>query len=120
MNGIQTVWKTFPDAPATTSVTIKDYIQEAYDTWAKAPTYVLLIGDYEACQDLVAGGSASDSVTRIALDNGFSHLGRFSVDYRDHFGESPRETLALREGAGRRRAVAERTDPLPGNLCMVD
>ena len=34
-----------------------------------------------------------ESVTQIALAGGFSHLGRFSVDYRKRFGETPVETL---------------------------
>ncbi len=34
-----------------------------------------------------------DTVTSIALDCGFSHLGRFSQAYRRAFGESPSETL---------------------------
>ena len=42
---------------------------------------------------LVAADSSCGQVTRIAVDNGYTHLGRFSVDYRKHFGESPRETL---------------------------
>jgi AraC family ethanolamine operon transcriptional activator len=33
------------------------------------------------------------SVTRLAMKWGFFHLGRFSVEYRDLFGESPGETL---------------------------
>ncbi len=33
------------------------------------------------------------SVTRIALETGFGHLGRFSAAYKDSFGESPSETL---------------------------
>jgi AraC-like DNA-binding protein len=33
------------------------------------------------------------SVTDIALDWGFMHLGRFSVEYRRRFGESPSQTL---------------------------
>jgi AraC-like DNA-binding protein len=36
---------------------------------------------------------APTTVARIALDWGFSHLGRFSVEYRNRFGESPSETL---------------------------
>ena len=40
----------------------------------------------------------SRSVTEIATEWGFSHLGRFAVEYRAHFGESPSETR------GRRRA----------------
>lgn len=37
--------------------------------------------------------AADDSVTDVALRWGFSHLGRFSADYRAEFGELPRETL---------------------------
>ncbi len=43
---------------------------------------------------LVAGVASRDQVTQIALNNGITHLGRFSVDYREHFGESPSATLA--------------------------
>ncbi|MGI9286932.1 MAG: helix-turn-helix domain-containing protein [Pseudomonadales bacterium] len=47
-----------------------------------------------ARQALLARDPSYHSVTQIALDNGFGHVGRFSVDYRKHFGESPRETRA--------------------------
>lgn len=33
------------------------------------------------------------TVTSVALDSGFEHLGRFSAGYRERFGESPSETL---------------------------
>jgi AraC-like DNA-binding protein len=33
------------------------------------------------------------AVAHIATNNGFHHLGRFSVAYRSYFGESPSETL---------------------------
>lgn len=33
------------------------------------------------------------SVTEVAYSSGFSHLGRFSTEYRQLFGETPRETL---------------------------
>lgn len=33
------------------------------------------------------------SVTDVALNHGFSHLGRFAREYRRYFGKSPRETL---------------------------
>lgn len=36
----------------------------------------------------------SATVTTIALRYGFLHLGRFSADYKNTFGESPSETLA--------------------------
>ncbi len=40
---------------------------------------------------LLAGQDSS--VSQLALRWGFTHLGRFSVLYRKHFGESPSETL---------------------------
>lgn len=39
------------------------------------------------------------SVTEIAISFGFTHLGRFSVAYRRHFGESPSQTLKRRKHA---------------------
>ncbi len=36
------------------------------------------------------------NVTEVALDYGFTHLGRFSSDYRKMFGELPSETLRQR------------------------
>ena len=39
-----------------------------------------------------------DSVTTIAFHWGFCHLGRFSVEYRKRYGETPSETL--RRGRG--------------------
>lgn len=41
-----------------------------------------------------ACSKADGTVARIALDHGFSHLGRFSGAYRNHFGELPSDTLA--------------------------
>lgn len=35
------------------------------------------------------------TVASIATQNGFNHIGRFSVEYRRHFGISPRETLSV-------------------------
>lgn len=36
------------------------------------------------------------SITAIAMGLGFSHMGRFSVEYRRRFGESPSQTLKTR------------------------
>jgi len=47
---------------------------------------------------LVLADPARDSVTAIAMQHGHAHLGRFSVEYRERFGESPRTTLSRQAG----------------------
>jgi len=46
-----------------------------------------------AYRDLIAAHPSRDTVTAIAERNGCSHLGRFSSDFRERFGQLPRETL---------------------------
>jgi AraC-like DNA-binding protein len=46
-----------------------------------------------ARRDLIDAEPGETDVTRVALRYGFAHLGRFAVDYRRMFGESPSETL---------------------------
>jgi AraC family ethanolamine operon transcriptional activator len=53
-----------------------------------------------ARRDLADADPSSHTVTWIAMENGFSHLGRFSVDYRAYFGESPSETMAAMKVQG--------------------
>jgi AraC-like DNA-binding protein len=43
--------------------------------------------------DLLGGDPRSVTVTTIATNWGFAHLGRFSVNYRQTYGESPSQTL---------------------------
>lgn len=51
-----------------------------------------------AHRDLDALHPSYDTVTAIALQHGFTHLGRFSVEFRERFGESPSELLAMHAG----------------------
>ncbi|MCP4061201.1 MAG: AraC family transcriptional regulator [Pseudoalteromonas sp.] len=44
----------------------------------------------------LTGGKAIRNVTEVALNYGFTHLGRFSSDYRKMFGELPSETFRRR------------------------
>ena len=64
---------------AASRVALKDWTQ----------TYTLL----SPRRDLFVANPAEASVTRIARRYGFDHLGRFAVDYRSVFGESPSDTL---------------------------
>jgi len=62
----------------------------------------------QARADLEAPGR-NTSVTIVAYDCGFSHLGRFAQEYARRFGESPSETLrrARRRWAEPARGVPE-------------
>lgn len=52
-----------------------------------------LIRLHQLRRALIHAFPESSQVTVLAVDHGFSHLGRLSVDYRNLFGESPRTTL---------------------------
>jgi transcriptional regulator GlxA family with amidase domain len=56
------------------------------------------------------GAGRETSVTGVAFDCGFNHLGRFAGEYTRRFGESPSETLrrARRRQAGSAPAFTER------------
>ncbi len=48
----------------------------------------------DACYKHLHGSEpGTTTVTRVAMSHGFEHLGRFSIAYKDTFGESPSETL---------------------------
>jgi AraC-like DNA-binding protein len=49
---------------------------------------------FHARQVLLEADRKLTTVTRVAADFGFSELGRFSVEYRKAFGESPSQTLS--------------------------
>jgi AraC-like DNA-binding protein len=44
-------------------------------------------------RDALRCAESEENVTGIAMSLGFNHMGRFSVEYRRRFGESPSETL---------------------------
>ena len=58
--------------------------------------YLKMLRLNAARRSLVAVRGNGTTVADVALQHGFTHLGRFSVDFKDRFGESPSETLGLR------------------------
>jgi AraC-like DNA-binding protein len=55
--------------------------------------YLWLRRMHLARRALVRAAPGTSTVTRIAADHGFWELGRFAVEYRTLFGDSPSETL---------------------------
>jgi AraC-like DNA-binding protein len=54
---------------------------------------------FERARARLLSADATTTVSGAALDSGFAHLGRFSVEYRQRYGESPSDTLARARGA---------------------
>jgi AraC-like DNA-binding protein len=51
---------------------------------------------FVAARCALLAADPQDSVTTIALRCGFGHLGRFAIEYRRRYGETPSQTLRRR------------------------
>ena len=58
-------------------------------------------------REALSRAEPEESVTAIAASWGFGHLGRFSIEYRRRFGESPSETLRRNRPYRKMRVVEE-------------
>jgi len=74
----------------------------------KTPQAVLRDIRFERAHEDLLRASSTCTVTDIALRYAFAHLGRFSVEYRERFGEKPSETLLRR----RKFLAQPRTNPI--------
>lgn len=63
------------------------------DAYGHGPCHWHQLARLNRARSALLQGDTHDSVTDIALRLGFGHLGRFSVTYRNVFGECPRDTL---------------------------
>ncbi len=66
------------------------------DTRGVSPMRFVRNARFTRVREALLSASPDDSVTAIALGLGFTHMGRFSVEYRKRYGESPSETLRKR------------------------
>lgn len=58
-----------------------------------APIHYLRSVRMEGARSDILKGRDQHNITSIAMKWGFSHLGRFSIEYKRRFGESPSDTL---------------------------
>lgn len=63
------------------------------DAYGHGPCHWHQLARLNHARSALLHADSHDSVTDIALRLGFGHLGRFSVMYRNVFGECPRDTL---------------------------
>ena len=78
-----------------------------------APMAYLKAFRLDKARQILQSGEVSGKagVTKIALDIGFSHLGRFAQDYRFRFGELPSATAKMTTGGrAETRSRPERSD----------
>lgn len=55
--------------------------------------YLRLVRLHQLHERLLAATSAEASITELAGELGFTHMGRLSTAYLKHFGEYPKQTL---------------------------
>lgn len=70
--------------------TLQDCFRRELQT---TPTAYLRACRLDAAHRTLRSAAPGVSVTTVALEHGFVHLGRFAADYRSRFGESPSTTL---------------------------
>lgn len=63
------------------------------DSKGTSPMRYLRNARFDKARQALLQAEPGDSVTAIAMAWGFGHLGRFAVEYRARFGESPSDTL---------------------------
>jgi AraC-like DNA-binding protein len=70
------------------------------DTRGISPMRFVRNARFTRVREALLRAEPDESVTAIALGLGFTHMGRFSVEYRKRYGESPSETLRKRRAEG--------------------
>lgn len=75
-------------------------VRTVYNQFSKhfglTPRLYMKNAKLKSLREELVGNPKVRNVTEIALDYGFTHLGRFSSDYRKMFGELPSETFKRR------------------------
>ena len=84
---------TVGDVAAAAGVTHRTLYKHFHDTRGTSPMRYARDCRFAEVREALLQACPQDSVTTIAVQWGFCHLGRFSVEYRKRYGELPSETL---------------------------
>jgi transcriptional regulator GlxA family with amidase domain len=85
-----------PDITAAAGVPGRTLLEHFRRYKGVSPMGYLRRARFAKMREALCSAEPEESVTRIAMGQGFSRIGRFSVEYRRRFGESPSETLRQR------------------------
>lgn len=91
---------TLSDLVAAAGVPGRTLFKHFRDSKGVPPMRYLRYARLERVRQALSRAEPGQSVTDIALSFGFSHLGRFSIEYRKRFGESPSATLRQQRISG--------------------
>ena len=82
-----------PEIVAASGVPGRTLIQHFRDFRGTSPMQYLRTARFERVREALRRAEPEERITEIATQWGFSHMGRFAVDYRRRFGETPSATL---------------------------
>lgn len=82
-----------PEIVTAAGIPGRTLLQHFRDFKGTSPMRYLRAARYQKVREELCRAEPEESITEIAAKWGFSHLGRFSVEYRRRFGESPSATL---------------------------
>lgn len=87
---------TLPQIVEATGVAGRTLFKHFRDFKGVSPMRYLRNARFEQVRQVLLRTEPEQSVTAVAMKFGFVHLGRFSVEYRARFGESPSQTIRHR------------------------
>lgn len=92
---------TLADITRVARVPGRTLLQQFHDHYGVSPMRYVRDARFARARGALLRADGNESVTQIAMTWGFSHLGRFAIEYRARFGESPSQTRR-RDRNGRR------------------
>jgi transcriptional regulator GlxA family with amidase domain len=84
---------TFSDIVEVSGVPGRTLFKHFQDWRGISPMRYLRNARFQRAREALRRATPEASITEIAMSCGFSHMGRFSAEYRRRFGESPSETI---------------------------
>ena len=96
---------TLPEIVAATGVAGRTLFKHFRDFKGVSPMRYLRNARFRQVRQALLRAEPEQNVTAVAMGFGFDHMGRFAVEYRARFGESPSHTIRHRKRPARPQRV---------------